>query len=279
MQTRPSRCRRSSALTWGEGSLASATLDTIAAGAKDTGTLRFAYGTTADLYNGKTAAGKRMVNKLASLTVTIPEKTVLTVYTQTGTSGTPTAAKSYTASQLTALSQSGTLGYQYYKNSAWNVVAATKYVTLDALLSDAGVVFTSGCSVTTTGSDNFAQTVTYDTLQTNKYYFKDAKTPVEVPAIVAMTWGEGSLASATLDTIAAGAKDTGTLRFAYGTTADQYNGNTASGKRMVSKLASLTVITPVKFTDVVAGSWYEKYVTDLVSKGVITGVGGSLFSP
>ena len=205
--------------------------------------------------------------------------TALTIYTQTGASGTPTAVKTYSDAQLKALAQEGLCGYQFYKNDTWQAVVATQYVTLDTLLDDAGVAFTPGCSLAATASDGFSQTASYETLQAHKYYFENAENALEVPAAVALKHGSGSLADGTLEKIGETATDTGSYRFVYGTTAELYAGTTAAGKRLVSKVTSLTVITPVTLSDVPGNAWYATYVNDLVNAGIIGGYDDGTFRP
>ena len=75
------------------------------------------------------------------------EDAALSVYTQTG-EGEAALAKSYTADELAALAEkSEGAAYVYYKKDAPNAVVATEYVTLSALLADAGVDFAEGDSL------------------------------------------------------------------------------------------------------------------------------------
>lgn len=62
--------------------------------------------------------------------------------------GSVTGEQSFTARQLSGLSQTGAVGYQYWKKDTENLVAATKYVTLETLLKAAGADFTPGMTVT-----------------------------------------------------------------------------------------------------------------------------------
>lgn len=61
--------------------------------------------------------------------------------------GSVTGEQSFTARQLSGLSQTGAVGYQYWKKGAENLAAATKYVTLETLLKAAGADFTPGMTV------------------------------------------------------------------------------------------------------------------------------------
>ncbi len=68
------------------------------------------------------------------------EPVVLTVYEQTE-GGEAKVVKSYRPSELAALKTTGTVGYQYWKNGEETILAATEYVTIDSLLTDAGLTF------------------------------------------------------------------------------------------------------------------------------------------
>ena len=79
---------------------------------------------------------------------------VLTVCTRTGEFGPRTTVKTYTAAELKKLAETKAdgYGYQYFKNGVQAVVA-TEYVTLDALLADAGVTFAEGSTLRFTCTD------------------------------------------------------------------------------------------------------------------------------
>lgn len=66
-----------------------------------------------------------------------------------------------TARQLAGLSQTGAVGYQYWKKDTENLVAATKYVTLETLLKAAGADFTPGMTVSAADATGFASTLSY----------------------------------------------------------------------------------------------------------------------
>lgn len=73
---------------------------------------------------------------------------------------------------------------------------------------------------------------------TYRYYItEDGKT--EVPAILALTWASGS---GTLEEVAAAAKNTGSFRFCYGISEQQYADQSAQGKRLASNIATITVV-------------------------------------
>ena len=61
-----------------------------------------------------------------------------TVYLQ-GEDGTLTAEKEYTTEQFAALAETGSIGGFYYKGDVWNGITSNQYVTVEALLADAGI--------------------------------------------------------------------------------------------------------------------------------------------
>ena len=145
---------------------------------------------------------------MVTLTVTHPERVVLTVYEQTE-GGEAKEVKSYKPSELAALAAEGAAGYQFWKKGEAQLVAATQYVTMNDLLTDAGVTFSDLDTVTAAAADGFSSELTYADNETYRYYItEDGKT--EVPAILALTWASGS---GTLEEVAAAAKNTGSFRF------------------------------------------------------------------
>ena len=223
------------ALSWatGTGDLAS-----VAAKAENTGNIRFGYGISEAQYEAKNVGGKRLVSKIATVTVTHPAPTVLTVLEKTEGSDAVTA-KSYTAAELDALKTEGTIGYQFWKTGSdvEQTMAATEYVTIENLLADAGVDFAAGDTVSASDPTGFASNLTYEDMGVYKYYCtKDGAT--EVPAALALSWatGTGDLAS-----VAAKAENTGNIRFGYGISEAQYEAKNVGGKRLVSKIATVTV--------------------------------------
>ena len=223
------------ALSWatGTGDLAS-----VAAKAENTGNIRFGYGISEAQYEAKNVGGKRLVSKIATITVTHPAPTVLTVLEKTEGSDAATV-KSYTAAELDALKTEGTIGYQFWKTGSdvEQTMAATEYVTIENLLADAGVDFAAGDTVSASDPTGFASDLTYEDMGIYKYYCA-ADGATEVPAALALSWatGTGDLAS-----VAAKAENTGNIRFGYGISQEQYEAKNVGGKRLVSKIATVTV--------------------------------------
>ncbi len=222
-------------ISWNSGT---GTPEDIVKGAYISGNFRFAYGISQEQYDSQNVSGKRIASQVATLTVTHPERVVLNVYEQ-AEGGESKLVKGYTPSELAALKTEGKTGYQFWnKSGSEQLIAATEYVTVSSLLADAGITFANGDTLTAAAADGFSTSLTYADSETLKYYITaDGKT--EVPAALALTWGSGA---GTLDDIAATAKNTGNIRFVYGISEQQYADKSAEGKRLVSKIATVTVV-------------------------------------
>lgn len=206
---------------------------------------------------------------------------LVTVSTQDSKSGEPVVAKEYKAEDLASLKESKEdgYGYVYYKNDVANATAATEYVALDALLKDAGVTFEAGDKLAFTCSDGpyTKGDFSYETMSQRGVDLDGNP----VPTGFAIKWNNGSLADGTVADIAATAKDTGSLRFISGMTAEEKDAKTAAGNRMPSGVIGVTVVKPkaISFTDVEAGSWYENGVRWALDNGVTNGTRDNTFSP
>ena len=210
------------------------------------------------------------------------DDTVLTVCTQSGEFGPRTTVKTYTAAELKKLAETKADGYGYqYSKNGWQAVVATEYVTIDALLADAGVTFADGNALYFTCADGdytkFAST--YKDITTDKYFF-DGENAAEVPAAIALSWTNGALADGTLADLAKNAKDSGSLRFVCGTNEADYKTEKSAGKRMPSGVTAISVATAsVSYTDVAAKDWYRNAVTYCSDNGLFKGVGDNKFAP
>ncbi len=221
-------------ISWNSGT---GTPEELIKGAYISGNFRFAYGISQEQYDSQNVSGKRLASQVATLTVTHPERVVLNVYEQTE-GGEAKLVKGYKPSELAALKTESTVGYQYWKGGEETILAATEYVTIDSLLTDAGLTFAEGDTLQAAAADGFSGKLTYAESQTNKYFFtNDSKT--EVPAALALNWNTGK---GPLEEVAATAKNTGNIRFAYGVSEQQFADKSAAGKRLVSNVASVTVI-------------------------------------
>jgi hypothetical protein len=264
------------AVAWTQGSLDGTTLDALAATATDTGSLRFVYGLSEEQYAAASAAGSRFPSGVVSLTVV--QQPALTINTQRGVNGEAVTVASYSAAEIAAMAESGTAGYLYYKGDAWQCVAATKYVTLESLFADAGVSFESGDTLQFTCTDGVytKSTPGYDDIAAGKYYI-DESGSTEVPAALAVAWTQGSLDGTTLDALAATATDTGSLRFVYGLSEEQYAAASAAGSRFPSGVVSLTVVSK-GFDDVTSpAAWYYDGVYAAYDAGLVAGMSEESF--
>lgn len=242
-----------------------------------------------------------LVTVFAGLAITASAAdTALTVCTQAGADGEKTLAKSYTAEELKKLAETKAdgYGYQYFKKGEQDVVV-TEYVTLDTLLTDADVSFADGDSLAFVCDDGpyTKFNPTYKDITEGKYSFKDGKGE-EVPAAIALVWGNGAAADATVADIAKTAKDTGSLRFVCGTTEADFTAEKAAGKRLPSGVVELIVVTAAKaeekpaeekpaeektgftgFTDVKDTDWFKADVEAAVELGLMTGTSATTFDP
>ena len=236
-----------------------------------------------------------LVTVFAGLAITASAAdAALTVYTQAGADGEKTLAKSYTAEELKKLAETKAdgYGYQYFKKGEQDVVV-TEYVTLDTLLTDADVSFADGDSLAFVCDDGpyTKFNPTYKDIIEGKYSFKDGKGE-EVPAAIALVWGNGAAADGTVADIA---KDTGSLRFVCGTTEADFTAEKAAGKRLPSGVVELIVVTAAKaeekpaeekpaeektgFTDVKDTDWFKADVEAAVELGLMTGTSATTFNP
>lgn len=150
--------------------------------------------------------------------------------------GNVTGEQRFTARQLGGMASTTVAGYQYWKKGTENLVAATKYVTVDTLLKAVGAEFTPGMTVTAADATGFGSTLSYQDYQDCRWFVDGDGNKSDAPAALALAWNSGE---GTLEQVAAGAVDTGSIRFCYGISESQY-GN-AAGKRLVSGVVTVTV--------------------------------------
>ena len=186
-------------------------------------------------------------------------------------------------SELKALAQTEVVGYQHWKNGSEKVIAANLYATVSSLLTDAGVEFGAGDAVTAADPTDFTSTLTYEDSGVYKYYVnEDGAT--EVPAAILLSWNTGS---GTPEDIAKTAYISGSLRFAYGITEQQYADQSAQGKRLASNIATITVVHGTKaeepwvnpFRDVTESDWFYDDVAFVYENGLFSGTDSRSFSP
>lgn len=192
-------------------------------------------------------------------------------------------AKTYTLSELKALAQTEVVGYQHWKNGSEKVIASNLYATVGSLLADAGVEFGAGDAVTAADPTDFTSTLTYEDSGVYKYYVnEDGAT--EVPAAILISWNTGS---GTPEDIAKTAYISGSLRFCYGISEQQYADQSAQGKRLASNIATITVVHGTKaeepwvnpFRDVTESDWFYDDVRFANQNGLFNGVEKDLFAP
>ncbi len=164
---------------------------------------------------------------------------VLTINEKTADAAEATEKATFTKTALVEKAvTSPTIGYQYWRSGAQNLLVTTKYVTLDTLL--AGIDFEPGDKLIVKASDGFSVTYTYETLSTAKYYQAEENgTLEEVPAALAIFWDSGAK---TFEELEASAEDKESLRFGHGIASGEYG--KAAGKRLVSKVSEITVVHP-----------------------------------
>lgn len=210
------------------------------------------------------------------------EPVVLTVYERYEGEA-AVVAKTYTLSELKALAQTEVVGYQHWKNGSEKVIASNLYATVGSLLADAGVEFGAGDAVTAADPTDFTSTLTYEDSGVYKYYVnEDGAT--EVPAAILLSWNTGS---GTPEDIAKTAYISGSLRFCYGISEQQYADQSAQGKRLASNIATITVVRAAKaeepwvnpFRDVTESDWFYDDVRFANQNGLFNGVEKDLFAP
>lgn len=177
---------------------------------------------------------------------------VLTVYERTGT-GEKVVKATYTEKELKALMEDGApaAGYQFWKEDANytepvpNLVVATGYVTVDALMKSAGIDFEEGDTLTAADRSNYTSELSYtDYAAKNLYFDGTNETGVEVPAAIAVCWNSAKNDAFTtlFETAKATAYESGNLRFCYGISKDEIG--SVGGKRLASNVVSITITHP-----------------------------------
>ena len=230
------------AITWDNGNLSEGTVADIAAGAKNTGRLRFVCGATAEELEAKNAAGNRMPSGVVAITVVSPLKPAFTISTQAGKGADVVVAKTYTADELAALAEKTEgYAYPYFKGDAMNATVVTEYVTLSALLADAGVSFGEGDKLAFTCDDGpyFKGDFSFGNVDARGLDHEGNP----VPTGLAITWDNGNLDEGTVADIAAGAKNIGRLRFVCGATEEELDAKNAAGNRMPTGVIEIIIVT------------------------------------
>ena len=177
---------------------------------------------------------------------------VLTVYERTGT-GEKVVKATYTEKELKALMEDDApaAGYQFWKEDANytepvpNLVVATGYVTVDALMKSAGIDFEEGDTLTAADRADYTSVVTFEDLRDKNLYFDGTnEAGVEVPAAIAICWNSAKNDAFTtlFETAKSTAYESGNLRFCYGISKDEIG--SVGGKRLASNVVSITITHP-----------------------------------
>lgn len=183
----------------------------------------------------------------------------MSVYTQEGPDGTPVLVKEYTKAEFEALKADGgqAISGMYYKSGSWNVTTASEYVTIDALLADAGLSgqFVEGTSLKA-DCNGFASELSFEDAQAKQSFYPDlSKDGTQATEARTGQVPVFSLrgASSVVETTAADAEEKNIAaatskeapRFIYGMSDSQVGPEPdAAGKRFVSNCDSLTLILP-----------------------------------
>jgi hypothetical protein len=235
--------------------------------------------------------------------VTFVVSTSFNVYEQID-NDTRIPVKTYTDTAFAALSTNETTaGFLHYKEGEWVVNGTDKYVKIQDLVNDAGLVFNEGDALLIRSSDMFSYQASYETIQTERYFFGgiteslvSTANPTEVGAVIAVydndvekvchynsaslttsadyTLGELSLPN----TGAAG--NMKNKRFFIGLSAANATTKTAAGNRFPQSVTEVTVIkdkadtvdnavvTIEKDTYAYTGAKIEPVVTSVTLDGV-----------
>ncbi len=164
-----------------EGETAADAEQANAAAATATTAPRILTGAMEDEYKASSAAGKRLVSNVDSITIKYetPSFNVQVLYAG---SDTPKVVKSYKEKDLWDIRSEGDpISGMFWKGDSWRVVTSAEYVTFDDLFADAGVgtYWTSGATLMWGGDDpsapqKAAQSMTYDEIVSRCYFFPKA---------------------------------------------------------------------------------------------------------
>ena len=180
------------------------------------------------------------------------KEVVLKISVKEGKDGEKELLKGFDKDELTALAVANADGwaYLYYKGESWSAIVATELVELDALLADAGAadIWDSGSYLEFTCSDGIytKSYPTYDDIYSKNLFVHENGSSL-VPAGLAITWWSGTLDPVTEESVAASAAaayDSGSLRFVYGISVNQYDDvhDAPAGARMPTGVLEMTVV-------------------------------------
>ena len=198
-----------------------------------------------------------------------------TVYLQ-GEGGTLTAEKEYTTEQFAALAETGSIGGFYYKGDVWNGITSNQYVTVEALLADAGINkdFVTALYATEV-KDGAVSTYTKSEykayLADPAYLYGETKgsdtaftgAPTEQPLAVSVTAAKGTVAAE--QTIAGYMAATTSADTSYNIIAGSLAADDNAGKRLAQGISGLAVTVDKTAMDTAAAKALK--VKNLTVKG------------
>ncbi|MGI6216731.1 MAG: cell wall-binding repeat-containing protein [Coriobacteriales bacterium] len=183
---------------------------------------------------------------------------VLSIFTSDTPNGEKTLVKEYTQSDLETLaatdSASGVQYYSFNRGTSLNVYGADSYVKLDTILTDCDITLDASSVVTpseydtSTGEFGFSSAISYSELQSENMFYpnytatdtSDQTDAVEVPAVLALSYGSASSATDTAGTLASSI-----TTYSTDSTPRYFMGNneshSAAGRRLVSGVGAITV--------------------------------------
>lgn len=216
---------------------------------------------TTDGYSGdEVCTGCGEIVKQGSVIPADKDSIILSVYEQSGT-GEAKLLKSYSRSDINALfavDDRGVQGYQYWKDGIETLVAVREYVTLEALLKDAGISFAAGDTLL----PDAAACVTWETMQEKSWFFHTAEEKFAVPVCLAFCYEIGT--SGTVEEIAQNAKYADAFRLCYG--ASEYGAE--AGYRLTTGIKAITVVHPEK-QGLALGDLNGDGIIDIIDAGIL----------
>ena len=202
--------------------------------------------------------------------------------------------KSYTAADLKSKLSADTQYYQQSNHGKIVGYAATDYITFADLLDDAGIsqYWTAGSNlqfICTDGLYKKNQPTYEDVAEQNLLYPNQTPTDennttdaVEVPAILAFTYGQANSDGATVldaaKSAASAMKTHATAKVFRGWKADETGTIDAPGWRLATGVVNVNLQTTHAsklFDDVEEGAWYEEAVTFCNFNKLMTGYAGT----
>jgi hypothetical protein len=186
--------------------------------------------------------------------ITFVNSTSFNVFQQIGDDA-RSIAKGYNDTALNGLAKTDLIGFLQY-DGGWVVHGTDNYVRIQDLIDDAGLVFNAGDALLIRSSDMFSYRPTYETIQSEKYFFGGiddqsitTANPTEVGAVIAVgSYGSNPTSGAIVGDTASNYLENLVLssssnkRFFIGLSADNAKATTAPGNRFPNYVTEVTVI-------------------------------------